>query len=261
MRRISVTLDSSGGSLEALEGAAMMAARLDAELVGVFVEDANLLRLAALPCSAEVGFASARARSLDRATVERTFKHLAAEARLALIAAAERARVSWSFDVARGSVVGQALLAIGLGKAKARADSAMAADPAGSVVLLQAKECKTPGGKALIIMDGSHISLRALPTALELAGQSHTEGLLLLVVSDSVFESRAQVRRARRLIESEGETAAVHGMSHAAVADLLALATNQNCGTLLFSASAGLLTADQLTKLVESVDYPVFVVA
>jgi hypothetical protein len=239
----------------------MMAAQLEAELVGVFVEDANLVRLAALPCSSEVGFASARARTLNRGTVERTFKHLAADARRALITAAERAQVKWSFEVARGSVVGEALRAVQKKKTGARANSAMASDPAGSVVLLQAKECKTPKGKALIVMDGSHISLRALPTALELAGQSCTKNLLLLVISDSVFEARAQIRRARRLIESEGENAAVHGMGRAAVNDLLALAANEGCGTLIFSACAGLLSADQLTKLVEGVDYPVFVVA
>ncbi len=261
MRRILVTLDSSGGSLEALEGAAMMAAELDAELAGVFVEDANLLRLAALPCSAEVGFASARARNLNSETVERTFKHLAADARRALISAAERARVRWTFEVARGSVVREALRAVHQDESKARATSAMAADPAGSVVLLQAKECKAPQGKAMIIMEGSHISLRALPTALELAGQSCTQDILLLVISDSVFEARTQIRRARRLIESEGQNAAVHGMGRAAVDDLLALASNEGCGTLIFSASAGLLSADQLAKLVEGVDYPVFVVA
>ena len=239
----------------------MMAAHLNVELVGLFVEDSNLLRLAALPCSAEVGFASARARNLSPETVERTFQHLADEARRVLFSAAERVGVKCAFDVTRGSVVGEALKAVRDGGASSRANVAMAADPAGSVVLLQANECKRLEGKSLIVMDGSHHSLRALPTALELAGQSCTVGLTLLVVSDSVFEARAQIRRARRLIESEGQTATVHGMGSARIADLVALAANEGCGTLLFSACAGLITADQLAKLVESVDYPVFIVA
>ena len=261
MRRILVTLDSSGGSLAALEGAAMMAAELGAELSGLFVEDANLLRLAALPVSSEIGFASARARNLSRGTVERTFRHLAEEARRALIDAAERARVRWSFDITRGTVVGEALRAVNQDEASSRATASMASNPAGSVVLLQARPCTAPRGRALIIMDGGHHSLQALPTALELAAQSCTDDLLLLVVTDSVFEARSQIRRARRIIEADGDSAAVHGMGRARVADLVALAENEGCGTLIFSASAGLLSGDQLAKLVEQVDYPVFVVA
>lgn len=261
MRRILVTLDSSGGSLAALDGAAMMAAELDAELVGLFVEDANLLRLAALPVSSEIGFVSARPRNLSRSTVERTFRHLAEEARRALAQAADRCRVRWSFDVTRGSVVGEALRAVHQEEVAARATSAMTSNPAGSVVLLQARPCTAPSGKALIIMDGGHHSLQALPTCLELAAQACTDELLLLVVTDSVFEARSQIRRARRLIETDGGHAAVHGMGRARVADLVALAENEGCGTLIFSASAGLLSADQLARLVEQVDYPVFVVA
>ena len=261
MRRILITLDSSGGSLDAVEGAALMAAQLDAELVGLFVEDANLVRLAALPCSTEVGFASARARNLSRSTVERTFQHLANDARRAVISAAERAGVKWSFDIKRGSVVRESLHAIHQDKTRARATAAMASDPAGSVVLLQAKECSAVKGKALIVLDGSHRALRALPTALELAEQSCTVGQTLVIVTDSVIEARAQIRRAKRLVESDDGKARVHAISSARVTDMVALAKNEKCGTLIFSASAGLLTADQLAKLVEAVDYPVFVVA
>ncbi len=47
-RRILIGLNSSPTSLRGLAAAAEMAARLDAELVGLFVEDDNLLRLAEL---------------------------------------------------------------------------------------------------------------------------------------------------------------------------------------------------------------------
>lgn len=261
MRRILITLDSSGGSLDAVEGAAMMAAQLGAELVGLFVEDENLLRLASLPCSSEVGFASAKARNLSPGTVQRTFNQLAAEARRAVISAAERAQVKWSFDIKRGSVVKESLRAVKQKGGKVRSTAAMASDPAGSVVLLQAKECATVKGKALIVLDGGHRSLRALPTALELAEQSCTKGQTLLIVTDSIFEARTQTRRAKRLVSSDGARARVHAMGSAKVADMVALAANEGCGTLIFSACAGLLTVDQLAKLVEAVDYPVFVVA
>ncbi len=264
MRRILITLDSSGGSLEAVDGAALMASRLGAELVGLFVEDANLVRLAALPCSAEVGFASGRARRLNPGTVKRGFEHLAEDARCAIARAADGAQVKWSFEVKQGTVVAEALRAIGRDPVHGRAHAAMACDPAGSVVLLQAKECTAPAGDALIVLDAGHRSLRAFPTALELAAQSCTVGLQVVVVSDSVIAVRAQIARVRRLLESDDRPAvAVHAVTAASVQEgsLPALAENLKCGALVFSACAGLLDADALAALVEAAEYPVFVVA
>ncbi len=50
-RRILVGLDASRQSLQALETAALWAAEMSAELMGLFVEDAGLLDIAALPVS------------------------------------------------------------------------------------------------------------------------------------------------------------------------------------------------------------------
>ena len=52
--RILVALDESEDHQRVLQSAAEVAARLKAELRGLFVEDVNLLRLAELPCAREV---------------------------------------------------------------------------------------------------------------------------------------------------------------------------------------------------------------
>ena len=49
VRTILVALDASPGSMAALEAGARVAARLDAELVGLYVEDENLLKVGDLP--------------------------------------------------------------------------------------------------------------------------------------------------------------------------------------------------------------------
>jgi hypothetical protein len=58
-----------------------------------------------------VGFPSAISRELDIVAMERALKVVAAQARRAIMTAAERGRIRWSFRVARGSVVTELLSA------------------------------------------------------------------------------------------------------------------------------------------------------
>jgi hypothetical protein len=81
-----------------------LAKEMQAELVGLFIEDIDLLRLAALPFAAEIGIASAQRRVLDPAALERALRAQAARLRQALAAALEP-DIAWSFRVARASPV------------------------------------------------------------------------------------------------------------------------------------------------------------
>jgi nucleotide-binding universal stress UspA family protein len=111
VRRILVALDASTHSLAALDAAVVLAARLDAELIGLFVEDINLLRLAGLPFAREVGYPAATERPIDHATMERQLRVLAKEAGRAMAEAAARRRVLWSFRRVRGHVAAEVLAA------------------------------------------------------------------------------------------------------------------------------------------------------
>ena len=103
-RRIVLGLDA-GTALRDLEAAAALAARTGAELMGLFVEDPELLQFAALPFAREIGGASAARRDLDVASVERSLRTLALEAERMLAGTAGRSAVQWSFRVARGVLV------------------------------------------------------------------------------------------------------------------------------------------------------------
>ena len=101
--RILVALDESDEHRRVLQSAAEIAARLEAELSGLFVEDVDLLRLAELPCAREVRYGG-RETAPDTAFIRRSMKVQAAAARRSLASAAERHRLRWSFRVARGNV-------------------------------------------------------------------------------------------------------------------------------------------------------------
>ena len=111
IRRILVALDNSRHSLAALEAAAELAARLQAELSGLFVEDINLIRLAGLPFAQEIHYPSASLRQLSRQKLDQELKARATQARQALAAAATQANVDWSFRVVRGLVAAELLAA------------------------------------------------------------------------------------------------------------------------------------------------------
>jgi nucleotide-binding universal stress UspA family protein len=109
VRRIVVGLDSRLRTDAALEALAALADEMEADLIGLFVEDVDLLHFAALPFAREVGFPSATRRDLDVARMERSFEAQANELRRACEAVLKSSSVSWSFRVARGSRAEQLL--------------------------------------------------------------------------------------------------------------------------------------------------------
>jgi hypothetical protein len=113
IRRVVVGLEPAPFSRPLLEAAAELAQRMQAELVGLFVESQDLLHFAGLPFAREVGFASATRRRLDVESMERALRALAGEARRTLAAIAERTPVQWSFRVSRGSLPVELLAAAG----------------------------------------------------------------------------------------------------------------------------------------------------
>ncbi|MBM3356950.1 MAG: hypothetical protein FJY54_04395 [Betaproteobacteria bacterium] len=102
VRRIVVALDAARIAEEALEAAAGLAAALQAELVGLFVEDIELMRTAQLPFARELGLASAVLRRLETSDMERALRLQAVHSRERLAAAAAALNLQWSFQVVRG---------------------------------------------------------------------------------------------------------------------------------------------------------------
>lgn len=109
-RRVLVVPDASPFGLAAVERAVELAQRIDAELSALFLEDADLFRLAALPFAAETGIVSGRRRPLEPALLEAHARREARRIQQALAESAGRRGLAWSFRVQRGSLARDALL-------------------------------------------------------------------------------------------------------------------------------------------------------
>jgi len=209
-RRVLVALDASQNSLTALKAAAELAALMQAELQGVFVEDINLLRLAGLPFVQEIGLYSATQRPFDGPTAEREFRVLADQMRRAVAQAAVSARVNWSFQIARGNVEQELLTAASaaelmtLGRvgrtpgkrfgATARRVMRQALCP---VFLLGDEGLTYP---LAVIHTGSPASERTLGLAVILM-QGRDEAVRLFVVTDPEHNGEERAHRAQRLAQ------------------------------------------------------------
>ncbi len=111
LRRILVAIDASAPSFSALEAAADLAAQIEAELLGLFVEDVNLLRAAGHSFVHQVSLPSGAGQPLETQALETQLRGLAAQARRALEGAAERRQLKTCFRVVRGSVSAEVVAA------------------------------------------------------------------------------------------------------------------------------------------------------
>jgi len=181
VRRILVALDTSPHSLAALEAAANLAAKMNAELLGLFVEDAALLRLAEVPCAREILYFSTAENALTRASMESRFRVQAEQARKALADAARRAHVEWSFRTVRGDVASEVLaaasdvdlLAMGkggwsLGRKFRMGSTALELSTSTVPVLLLPESGLPPKASLVVYYDGSPAAKRGLVAALQL---------------------------------------------------------------------------------------------
>ena len=111
MRRIVVMQQTWRPGDALLRAAADAASRMNTELTGLFIEDINLLNLAAMPFASEVCFPSATRREMDVGRLESSLRALAGEAQRALETVARRAALRSSFRVARGALLAELLAA------------------------------------------------------------------------------------------------------------------------------------------------------
>jgi nucleotide-binding universal stress UspA family protein len=177
--RILVAVDASPLSLAALDAAAELAASLQAELLGLYIEDINLLRLAESPFAREVGLFSGSIRELDTQRMQRQLRAQANRVRRRLSRLAERSQIQWSFRVTRGAIDTELLSAAAevdlviLGRtgwsggrrlgSTAQAIASKATRPA----LLHAPRA-TQRSAVLVLYDGSEVAQRALTTATDM---------------------------------------------------------------------------------------------
>jgi nucleotide-binding universal stress UspA family protein len=272
IRRILVALDASPHSLSALEAAVELASRFRAELLGLFVEDVNLLRLGELSFTREVGLSSATRRRLDTQQVERELRAQAGRARRALTTAAERASVRCSFRVVRGTTAAELLTAASdtdlviLGKSGwpvtprrrlgSTARAFLSGTPCLALILERGARLRLP---ILVIYDGSPLAQKALGTAAALV-QAEDTYLTVFIMAEELQEGQRLQTEAAEWLHERGLRARFRLTTEWSAPRLAHVLRTERIGTLVFPAESSLLQDEALLELLEEIESPVLLI-
>ena len=100
--QILLTLDAASQNQDAMESAITLATQLRAELIGLFIEDIELLRSAQLPFNSEVVADSGEERSLTSNHIEKSLHAWANQMQTLLTREAKKANIKCSFRTVKG---------------------------------------------------------------------------------------------------------------------------------------------------------------
>jgi nucleotide-binding universal stress UspA family protein len=250
---ILVALDMSPHSEAALAAAAQLAAVLQIELRGLYVEDVNLLRLCGLPFGIEYGSFTAKPRRIEQNHLEREFRIQASRLRKIMADIAGQNRIAWSFQVVRGGVTDQVLEAatsarmlslgrVGRSPGKRTGSTAQAiAQRAQRPVVFQSRQ-RTLHAPYSVLYTGTAAAVRALDLGAQLAAQEQSTLRVLVPAEELDVEAQA------RLAGADTNPPAVFVYTPT-LRDLL-LASDQDGVVILPAESAAWLDEIPLTVIV-----------
>ena len=272
IRRILVALDASADSAAALEAAVALAARLEAELTGLFVEDIEVLHAAGIPFAREIRVFQHTPHSLDAAELEAQLRARARAIERTLARSAAEADVPFRFRRVRGRVDAEVLAATGevdlvvLGRAghsplaRRRLGStarAMLARGSRPVLLLGRRvQLREP---VFAVFDGSEARLRALAVAVDLARRG-PQPLHVLVTADSAERLASLETEARRALGPEARSPVLHRIVGADSARLAEIASEAGAGVLVAPVSDPALDTATLPDALDVAGCPLLLV-
>ncbi|MCG6874022.1 MAG: hypothetical protein LJE97_02920 [Betaproteobacteria bacterium] len=210
VRRVVAALDMAATPGKVLEAAVELATALHAELVGLFVEDQRLLRVAELPFAQEFGLATARARPFGVGDMERALRRQAEQMRRMIGELAQPLGLAWTLEVVRGESLPTALAYPGtddlLVIGRSRYIPGEFVRPA-----MGAPGTGARGRPVAVLFDGTPQSVRALGFAVTLARGAGCEIAVLIPAAgpEKFRTSRLEVGRA---LQGRGASAATYVM-------------------------------------------------
>jgi nucleotide-binding universal stress UspA family protein len=265
IRRILVALDASPHSLAALDMAVDLAAKMEAELAGLFVEDVELLRMAESPSAREIAYTTASEIPLNRSIMERKLRAQSEQIRNAVAAAAQRAQVRWSFQTVRGQVTSALraaaaeddIVAVGrlgwsFGRPLRIGSTALELATSSVPLLLISQRAVLGNLRPLVYYDGSAGSKNALFVAAKLASGG-AKGITVLV---STADHAKKLEEIRNLLGAQPLDLRCRGIDPDQKSSLLCAMREEGAVLLVLASRQLLKVPDTLEALLREIEVP-----
>lgn len=271
IRRVLVAVDSSEGGRAALEAAAVIAARTSAELVGLHVEDINLIRLSRLPFAREAQLAAGKSVAMDPAAVERWLSSRSAMLRHELEDMAAARRLAGTLRSIRGAVTTELInaardadiFALGrrgaaVARRSALGSSARAVLGAAAATTLLAQPGALPGSGIALVIDDSATARRAMNLAGLLARADGEVRVILLEAND---ETALQIRNdSGAFFQRQGIRTDFERCEPATAPALASALGRQAAELVILGVAPSNIESSQLQRLVERLESHILLV-
>lgn len=272
IKQILVALDGSQSSISALENGVKLAVRLNAELVGLFVEDINLLRATQLPFAQEISLFSPGYRRLEALELERQLRVQANRVRQIMERITSAKNLSSRFSVVRGSVAEEILNAgkdadlLTLGKTgRSLPGFARFGSTARNVVV------RRPGmtlvwhihgsdiRPVVLIYDGSESAGKALLVAFSLQ-EVQEGGLIVYLVAGSLEKGHELRLEVSGKLKELGVRANFRTLVRPDFKNLPWMLRSENAGQVVLPCDQKRVSGEHLCSLLEEITNPVLLV-
>ena len=254
--RIWVALDESPRSAAALTAAASLAAELDAELAGLFVEDIDLQHLIGLPFAREFSLLSGAGRTLSQGEMERIWRREAENLQRQLAETAGRLSLRWSFRVARGRVSAEV-------NTQAQAFDLVVLGKRTGIRVMTLTQTTVTGvypnvraGPVLVLFEDAQASARSLELGAALARRDGAE-LVLLISASSEEAYRSACTEAQAALKARGTTGRCVGVTALDGASLVRVAHREAAGCLVLANKERFLTQAGYERVLDEIECPI----
>lgn len=270
--RVLVLLDGSQMSYAALEAATDIARRTGADVLGVFVEEANLLRSAGYGFAREVGAASGVSRPFSTDLVEERMQRMAEHARKALAQAMSGQGGHHTLNIVRGEVVDVVLPLAGpedvlvLGRtgwssgygARLGSTARTLIRKSPSRVLLWCKRPQSDRDRVVVFLnDHEPANQRAISAAADASRHRHLPVTLILPSDTELTNERVEsIKRDLDVLGSGTRLRQLAGFDLSSIARIL---HEERATQLVMSRECSLFRAPGMEELVEGLNLPVTV--
>lgn len=270
--RILVLLDGSRLSLAALEVAAEIAAARNADVVGIFVEEINLLRTAGYGFAQEVGGSSGLARPLKMAALEARMRVLAEQARRSLQQTMDRRGLTQTLMLCRGQVAEEVLnlmqpddlVVLGrvgrscvLGTQLGSTARVLLRQAPGEV-LLWTEPRPQHQHRVVVLLNHDQVgNQRAIRVAAELA-RRNKQPLSVLLRSKSEDE-QTQVQAILTYLQGEGVAARVKSIATASASAVIRAVQEEDASQLVVSRTSSIFADQSAEALLSELNLPITV--